>query len=85
MTNTEQFAALPVPIQDQLIRIARLAAGMSTDEKEAARFLIAGMSLQFALDLPDVAIEAGEMIAACGRIVQFADEASGSSASGLVV
>lgn len=81
----EQFEKLPAPIQEQLIRIARLAAGMSADEKEQARLLIADIASQLVLKVSDDCVDAVEMISACGLIVTAADGLSGGSASGLVV
>ena len=36
MTTAEQLATLPPPMQEQLLRIYRLAAGMSASEKAEA-------------------------------------------------
>lgn len=74
MSISEQLAELPEPVQEQLIRIYRLAAGMDAREKTACRLMIGGLSFGFALNVPDDAVPAAEMISALGRIVTTIDE-----------
>jgi hypothetical protein len=88
MTLTEQFDSLPEPMQEQLIRLARLATGMSADEKGAARVLLGAAALQIVVDSPDEndnRLAVAELMGACGRVVQYADEQAGARASWLVV
>jgi hypothetical protein len=88
MTVVEQLAVLPEPIQEQLLRIARLATGMSADEKGTARLFIAAGGMQICVDSADdedMRLPTAELLTACGRIVQYADEQAGDNASWLVV
>ncbi len=82
---TDQFTALSEPIQEQLIRIARKAAGMSTEEKEFARVFLGSVVLHAAGGVDDDGVAAADLVAACGQVVKLVDEASGSAASWLVV
>lgn len=75
MSPAEHLAALPVPIQHQLVRIARLAAGMSVAEKAEARTFVATLILTLdPLRMIDDQVPAAEMVAALGRIITTADE-----------
>ena len=79
MTPTqEQLLRLPAEIQEQLLRIARLALGMDATEKNAGRRFVAGLALEAATHGPGDVIPATEMVAACGRIITTTDrEATG--------
>lgn len=75
MTPAEQLYAVPEPIQHQLVRIARLAAGMSATEKAEARTVIGRLSLHYATS-PTVTndqVPAAEMVSALGRLIVEAD------------
>jgi hypothetical protein len=74
MTTAEQLYGIPEPIQEQLVRIYRLAAGMSNDEKTAARATLAGVTLAHAMTASEEQFPAAEMIAALARIVTTADQ-----------
>lgn len=77
MTNqatSAELSRLPEPVQEQLIRIYRLAAGMDAREKTACRLMLGGLSFGFALNVPDDAVPAAEMISALGVIVTAIDE-----------
>jgi hypothetical protein len=86
-THTEQFAALPEPIQRELLDVARIAAGMSAEEKEYARLLLGQVALDFAAayDVMHPGEPAFELIAGCAHLVTLVDAASGAAASRLVV
>jgi hypothetical protein len=74
MMTSEQLAALPAPIQEQLVRIYRMAAGMDAEEKAAARLLLGNIALSCAAASPDEQLPGAEMVAALGRIVTTIDE-----------
>lgn len=81
---TDALSALPAPIQDQLLRIYRLAAGMGPLEKEAARLTFAAFVGSCAMDVTnDLVLPSAEMIAAVGQIVTSIDGLSGVAASRL--
>jgi hypothetical protein len=73
MTHADYLAELPEPIQEQLVRIVRLAAGMSNDEKTAARQTFAGVTLANIATASDSQIPSAEMVGALGRINTLAD------------
>lgn len=81
----EQFAALPEQVQEQLVRIGRTAAGMSTLEKQYARLYLGVVIQHSAETVNDEAVPAAQMVAGCGRVVALLDEAAGSAASKLVI
>jgi hypothetical protein len=87
MTLTEQFDSLPEPMQEQLIRLARLVTGMSAGEKGAARLFLGTGALQIAMGSTDDddKLALAELLGVCGRVVQYADEQAGDRASWLVV
>lgn len=75
MSSADHLAALPEPIQEQLARIARLAAGMSADEKTEARAFVATLILTLGpLRMTDDQLPAAEMVGALGRIIATTDE-----------
>ena len=79
-----QLAGLPEPVQEQLLRIYRLAAGMDSLEKEAARLTFAAFVGSCATDVgSDLVVAPAEMIAAAGQIVTLIDGLSGVAASRL--
>jgi len=84
-TPAQQLYNLPEPIQEQLVRIARIAAGMSTEEKAAARLTFGTTGLHFAMYGDDDTIPGADLVATCGVIVALVDENSGSNASWMVV
>ena len=74
MTTAEQLATLPPPMLAQLLRIYRLAAGMSATEKAEARGLFAAVTFAAAVDTTKHDhIPAAEMVSALGLIVTAAD------------
>ena len=74
MSPAEHLAALPEPMQEQLARIARLAAGMSDAEKAEARVFVSALLLSLnPARMPDDQVPVAEMVGALGRIVTEAD------------
>ena len=72
------------------MEIARIAAGMSTREKQTARICTAMAATAYVaqwedMDEPDEALPVCELFARLGLVVTHFDEASGDAASRLVV
>lgn len=70
--RNQQFAALPADVQDQLLRIARLVAGMEPHELAAADELVNIARVHFVTRTEphfDPYIPAAEAFSALGRIV----------------
>jgi hypothetical protein len=84
MSPADQLAALPEPVQAELWRIARLAIGMSPEEKGAAAAITATVGLHFAVrplaDDNELFIPAAEMVSACGLIVRLVHDAAAQAA-----
>ena len=77
MTPAEQLAALPEPMQAELWNLARIAIGMSDDEKHAAVVAVTEMTERFlhpvlgagsAVNMPTVAL-----LDTAGQVVVMAD------------
>ena len=83
-TYVERFAALPEPIQDLLVRIADVAAGMSADEKAQAQVFLASVGLHAAQFAADDLVAAAELVTVAAQLVQACDRLSGDAASWLV-
>lgn len=74
MTAVEYFAALPEPVQAELVRIVRAAADMSREEKVTAMSAIEGACQAFlehggSRHMPAIVLlaSAGEVVAAVDR------------------
>lgn len=79
MTPTDQLARLPEPIQAELWRIVRLAAGMSDREKSQASATIAFMAMRVAVFCEDDdQIPGMEMVSALGVLLHKLNAATTS-------
>lgn len=81
-TTTEQFAALPEPIQEHLLTIGRTAAGLSAAEKGEAISAFVSLAMFAATLGGDNLTGAAELATALAHVVKQADLLSGSAAIG---
>mgnify|MGYP003707156235 CR=1 FL=1 len=84
-TAAEYLYALPKPVQTQLVRLTRAAAGLSGEEKADVLAAFCGVAEAFLVHRPLTRLAVVEMVDAVGQVITEIDRAAYPRTEGEVV